>query len=844
MRLSLLPAICCLFISHALFAQSPVAPAVKDTAKKENIYDIKRNFQYHVLHNPADKHDVNEKEKDGEDNDLTRFNRWFNFVEPRCYPSGNMPRPDILVTESKKAFAAQKANTSRKTSTVVPWQPLGPIQIPVNNNGIGRIDCIVIDPLDTNTLYVGSACGGVHISHDGGLTWTTNTDNFPSLSVADIAVNPVHTDTLYAATGDGYGYISDGYNDFWGGLYSAGVMKSTDGGNTWDTTGLSFMQTNRDIIQKLLINPHNPNVLLAATTTGIYRTTDAAATWTHVYSADHVYSIAFYPGCPDTVYGVNNSDLIISNDGGVTWNVAYPGINTAYDRASLAVSPASPTAVWVLDASNNLNWSHDGGNTFYTTASPADTANFYGYYDRVLAVSPTDSLYILAYGMIMAKSPDGGTTWGHLDEDGSVHVDNHAIAINPLHPATIYTGDDGGISVTRNGGHTWKDLANGLMISQIYRISSSQQNPYTLVCGLQDNGSLTYNGTTWKWVTGGDGEACAIDPVFDYLQITSYQNGNFFMSYDGGNSFSYIYNLPDTGSWTAPVVFDPNNAMNIYFGLQHIWATYDQGTTFNEISSNLFPGTGASFLAIAASNSMVLYASDQGKIFRTTTGGTTWTNVTGSLPTGSVAISRIAVDPTDAMHVFVTTSGYSAGNKVFMSTTGGTTWTNISQDLPNLPADCIAIDTSTPGALFVGTDMGVYYTDSAQTGWTLYNTGLPNVIVDDLNINYANYKVRAATYGRGVWEAPLKKPALGVTQPVVAAPGIRLYPNPTDNSWNLQFSKQKPANYTVRVSDISGRVVHTQQNSDVIDASKLASGVYNIEVSYGETHSNIKAVRK
>ena len=203
MRNSLLPAICCLFVCPALFAQSPVTPGVNGTKKKENIYDIKQNFLYHVLHNPADKHDANEKEKDGEDNDLTRFNRWFNFVEPRCYPSGDMPRPDIVVTESKKAFAAQKASTSRKTSTMVPWQPLGPIQIPVNNNGIGRIDCIVIDPLDTNTLYVGSACGGVHISHDGGLTWTTNTDNFPSLSVADIAVNPVHTDTLYAATGDG-----------------------------------------------------------------------------------------------------------------------------------------------------------------------------------------------------------------------------------------------------------------------------------------------------------------------------------------------------------------------------------------------------------------------------------------------------------------------------------------------------------------------------------------------------------------------------------------------------------------------------------------------------------------
>jgi hypothetical protein len=198
------------------------------------------------------------------------------------------------------------------------------------------------------------------------------------------------------------------------------------------------------------------------------------------------------------------------------------------------------------------------------------------------------------------------------------------------------------------------------------------------------------------------------------------------------------------------------------------------------------------------------------------------------------------------MHVFVTTSGYVANDKVFVSTTGGTAWTNITQNLPNLPADCIAIDTSTLGAIFVGTDIGVYYTDSFHTGWALYQTGLPNVIVDDLNINYGNYKIRAATYGRGVWECYLKKvSAVGV--PNIAAgtaEGITVFPNPTADVWNLQFLKQKPANFIVKVFDISGHVVYTQKNASQIDASKLASGVYNIEVSVGDTHYNEKVVRQ
>ncbi len=840
MRLYSTLTILCLFTRVISFAQ---APALTNDANaipaKENIYEIKNNFLMHVLHNPTD------KEKDENDNDLARFNRWYNFVAPRCYPTGDMPRPNILIEETRKAVSGRKLSASRSTSATNVWQPVGPMQVPTNNNGIGRINCIVIDPLDTNTLYVGSACGGVHISHNGGLTWASNSDYFPSLSIADIAVNTVHTDTLYAATGDGYGYVDDGYNTFWGGLYSAGVMKSTDGGNTWDTTGLSFVQSNRDIVQKLLINPHNPNILLAAATNGIWQTTNAGFSWTHVYTADHVYSMAFYPGSPDTVYGVNNSSLIVSYNGGTTWSTLHAGINPAADRASIAVSPVAPSSIWLLDANDSLHWSHNGGVTFYTVASPASTANFYGYYDRVLVVSPTDSLYVLAFGMIMAKSTDGATTWAHLNPAGDVHVDNHAAAINPLHSATMYTGNDGGISITRNGGATWKNLSNGLMISQIYRMSSSRQNPDTMICGLQDNGSITYNATNWNWVTGGDGQACAIDPLDDNVQISSSQNGYFNLSTDAGNTFNYL-NINDTGTWTAPVAFDPNNTQNIFFGFNHIWATYDQGTTFTQISGELFAAVGgASFLVVAPSNSQVLYASDQSTIYRTTDGGVTWTNVTGSLASSSVAITRIAVDPRDEKRVFVTTSGYVAGRKVFLSTVGGTTWTNISQNLPNLPADCIAIDTSTAGALFVGTDIGVYYTDSSQTGWSLYQTGLPNVIVDDLDVNYGNYMVRAATYGRGVWQCGLKKQPLSIPKVSTSpAAGVKVYPNPTSNTWNLQFLKQKPANFVVKVSDISGRTVYTQENAYQIDASQLASGVYNIEVVVGDAHYNLKAIRK
>ncbi len=832
--------------STVMFAQAIDSVAGKPLEKR-NIYEIKKGFQYHVLHNPEEKHDPEEHDNEEHDNDQARFNRWFYFVQPRCYPTGDLPDADVLIRETQKvnrSSNAQRSSGGARRTTSAGWQPLGPMTVPLNSNGIGRINCVVIDPLDTNTLYVGAACGGVHISHNGGATWTTNTDNFPSLSIADIAVNPIHPDTLYAATGDGYGYTIDGYNTFWGGLYSAGVMKSTDGGNTWSTTGMTFTQPTRQSLLRLLINPANPNILLAAAVNGIYRTVDAGASWLRVYTAGPVYSLAFRPGAPDTVYGVNNTNLVWSVDGGATWSVLYAGINPASDRATIAVSPASPRSIWVLDADNVLKWSHDRGATFTATpSSPADSAIFYGYYDRVLAVSPTDSQFVLACGMLMTRSIDGGATWGRLNPSQDVHVDNHAMTFNPLHSATIYSGNDGGVFVTRNGGLSWQNISDGLTISQVYYSSASRQSPYTMIAGLQDNGSLTYNGSTWKQVGGNDGMNCAISPINDSIQVFSYQFGDFYMSHDRGNNFNYINIAPETGNWTSPVVCDPNNVANIYFGLQHIHVTHDTGATFSSLNTTAnFPG-GALCLAIGASNSQVLYASDQATIYRTTDAGASWTNVTGTLP-GAIAITRIAVDPRDAMRVYVTMSGYLNGKKVYMSTTGGTTWTNISMDLPNLPADCIAVDTSLPGALFVGTDIGVYYTDSLLTGWHLYDHGLPNVIVDDIQLSYANSKVRAATFGRGIWETDLRRLTLGPGQTKAPEPGISIFPNPTTSKWQLRFAQQKPGNFEVRVSDINGRLLSANINTEIIDASSLASGVYNIEVIVGDDHHSIKAIRK
>ena len=832
--------IICALACYSTHAQQA---AVKTATPSDNIYTIKKQYLDKVLHNPNDKSD--------HDNDLTRFNRWFHLTEPRCYPSGNLPRPDALITE----YLKQK-NTAHKTTKTTsgsgpgttPWTSLGP-NTALSGFGIGRVNCIVVDPVDTNTLYIGTACGGVWVSHNGGTSWISNSDNFPSLSIADIAVNPHHTDTLYAATGDGYGYTLPGLTGatdiFWGGLYSAGVMKSTDGGSTWTTTGLSYVMGDNIVIQKLLIHPNNPNILLAATTTGIYRSADAGTTWLSVASG-HVYSMAFHPLQPDTVYAMNGNDLRVSYDAGLTWNLLYPAMGSSSDRCTIAVTRAAPAHVWVLTDMDDLYLSTDEGHTFATTpTSPSMTAGFYGYYDRVLAVSPTDPNFILACGMAMAVASDGGSSWTGFDVSFSVHPDNHAIAFNPLNSNTIFDGNDGGIFVTHDAGNTWTNISNGLTISQIYRMSSSRQNPGIMLCGLQDNASAYNDGTGWVLSNGpfGDGMDNAIHPLNDNIQIASTQYDNFEISYDQGATYNTM-SIGGVGGWTTPVVFNPHSPDTIYIATDDVYASYDMGASFTNLSSSsLFPGA-AVCLAIAPSSSAVIYASDYGSIYRTTDYGATWTNVTGSLPSSLVSITGIAVDYRNPMLVYATTSGYTAGTKVFVSTTGGTAWTNISTGIPNIPADCIAVDSSTPGALFAGTDMGVYYTDSATTGWVPYSTGLPNVIVDDIDINYTNYKIRVATYGRGVWEAGL--PHVWEPNQVSSTPAaahLQLYPNPTRNSWKVIFPKQKPAEFTVKVADVNGRKIATLHNADIIDASKLEEGIYFLEVTTGTDHYKLKAIK-
>ena len=343
-----------------------------------------------------------------------------------------------------------------------------------------------------------------------------------------------------------------------------------------------------------------------------------------------------------------------------------------------------------------------------------------------------------------------------------VHADKHALVFNG---SVLYEGNDGGIYKTTNGGSSWTDLTSGMVISQLYRIGVSQTNSSTVLTGLQDNGSKLFSSGSWDDVKGGDGMECIVDYSNSNYMYATYVNGQITRSENGFTNWTTEVDISANitggqpeGAWVTPYIIDPNNSATLFAGYDKVWKTTNRGDSWSSISQSLSSTEKLRSLAIAPSNSNVLYSADRTSMWKTTDGGVSnWTSVT--LPSLSSTITYITVHPTDQNTVWFTVGGYSSTEKVYESTDGGGAWTDISAGLPNLPVMCIVHynEISDRNVLFVGTDLGVYVKDGTND-WAAYNTGLPNVVVTELEIYYnpsGTDKLRAGTYGRGLWETDI-----------------------------------------------------------------------------------------
>lgn len=675
---------------------------------------------------------------------LRNWNAWQEYIEVNDIPKDPDPAD---VTNGSWAFLAPIAYVNGNEG---------------NGGGLGRLNCVTFHPTDQQTMYVGSPAGGLWMTPNHGISWTNLSEGLPCIGVSGIVISPYYPNVIYILTGDG-----DGIN-----TYSIGVMKSNDAGLSWHPTDLQWNVQDSVRAYKLRLHPAYQFTLFAVTNAGIYKTVNGGHIWNKVVSG-HFYDIEFNPGSPDIMYASGPSSFFRSMDSGESWTQITNGVPTNAERIEIGVTPAAPSYVYLVcgpatgvGSFAGVYRSYDNGLYF---SLRANTPNILGYevlgtdnkdqnnYDLAITVSRTNENILLVGGINNWVSFDGGvnwlitTFWNTLyNPVGYTHADIHALEINPLNNI-IYCCSDGGIYFNSDFDVTWTDITSGMGLMQFYRIAGYQPNPNLILGGTQDIGTNKWLGDPHIFhIKTGDGMDCYIDPANPDKMFYTYCNGKIFVSFNGGTTSITAITPGFIGKWVTPLAIDPTNSNIIYGGYSDVMKSVNNGLTWTNLGVD-----GRDALAIAPNNPNQLYAANEDNIWRTDNGGTNWTDISAGL--SGYKINFIAIDPDNSTHIFVTLSGFYSGNKVFESNNGGTTWNNISGTLPNIVVNCIAFEDrngNPADAVYIGTDVGVFYRNSSLGDWIPFSNYLPTVPVYDLEINETFNVITAGTFGRGLWRSP------------------------------------------------------------------------------------------
>lgn len=684
------------------------------------------------------------------------------YLEPRLYPSGERRH---LTKLADKAYRSMPQDATR--STHGSWVFLGPsawVAGAGGNGGQGRLNAIAIHPTDEDIIYVGASNGGIWKTTNGGTSWTNVSPHLPLLAIADIKLDPNNPNIVYVLTGDGDPVPGEGGSHGQTEVSSIGVIRSTNGGGTWFPTNFSFTHPSPVVPIKLLMHPTDVNIQFIVANDGIYKTTSAWASNTLVFGT-LTYDIEFHPANPLIMYASGTNWIRRSVDMGDTWNLVTDddfGVLNGVTRVELAVTPAASTTVYAIAGDWNPGYrvtlrslNAGSNNTWTIRDSSATGLGLFSTYCIALEAHPTNSAILYGGMQWINRSATGGSTWSSVVQS-TVHADVHDIAITAN---AVYVASDGGLHKSTDSGATWTDLSAGLAITEIYRIAGTPQSNNRFYIGTQDNGTnRRIASTTFTHVDGGDGMTCRINYNNWDTVFVGRQNGVFRRSINGGTTFANLAVPGDGSAWISPMIMDPIDPDVVFFGKDSLYRSDNGGNTF--VYLGMPTGNNLNCLAQGTSNRNRLYASSGAQIRRTdnalTNGGPpAYVNITPGLP--NLFITGIAVDPANSMRVFVSLSGYNAGQKVFFSFNGGTSWNPLSGSLPNIPINCIAYDGSSPvsDAIYVGTDIGVFYRDNQLGDWIYYSNSMPAVNVNDLYINPTFGTITAGTYGRGLWRSPL-----------------------------------------------------------------------------------------
>jgi len=718
----------------------------------------------------------NDKSKKG--SGYKPFKRWEYQWSNNTHQNGMLATPGELWSawQAKINARNKKSKSSALTSKTSNWLPVGPfshINTGSWSSGQGRVNVVYVDPSNANTIYVGAPAGGIWKSTDAGVNWTPLSDNLPQIGVSGIVVAHNNPNVIYIATGD-----RDATD-----TYSVGILKSTDGGVTWNTTGLSFANT-FTTASDIYMHPTDANTLWVATSAGLYKTTNAGVSWTNVLTGN-IKDIKLKPGDPNTIYAVKPSSFHKSTDGGTTFTTITSGLPASSGRLVIDVTPANSAYVYVLSSTTahafqGLYRSTDSGTSFAKTAS---TTNIFestqAWYDLALAVSSTDANVVFTGCLNIWKSTNGGTSFTKVNNWSSptaatyTHADIHFLR---YYGNKLYCGSDGGIYVSSNAGTSFASLTTGLQISQFYKISVSKQTSSKMVGGLQDNGGHAYSNSQWKNYYGADGMDTGVDPTNQNKFYGFIQEGsNLYVSTTAGDNLSSTITGPETGNWVTPLAI--NSIGEVFGGYAKIYRL--NGTSW--VAGTTTFATDVENLVIDPSNDNKMYASDGAKLYKSTDKGVNFT-LAYTFPT---TVKDIRVHSTNSNIIYAVTSGTSG--LVYRSTDAGVTFTSINNGLPAIAKNVIVHQGQNAlNPLYLGTYLGMYYKDDSMSAWEPFDTNLPNVPVTDLEINYIDNNITAATYGRGIWRTSITLDSGDTVAP--SAPTSLTASGTTQTSTNLTWT--------------------------------------------------------
>jgi photosystem II stability/assembly factor-like uncharacterized protein len=592
---------------------------------------------------------------------------------------------------------------------------------------------IAISPTNGNLLYVLTGDGdsynpgylvydygssrasiGVYKSTDGGASWTATGNLFTGGEYEGhrLAISASNGNYLFATT-------------------SQGIYRTTDGGNNWTqvTTGEYW---------DVKFKPGSDSTIYATTATGIFYSTQGGRSGTWI-AATTDFSVAA-AGRIELAVSPNNSNYVYALGGGTPAAGSFTGIFRSVN-SGVSYTRRSNTPNILGSEENGLDGSNQGA------------------YDLGITAKPTDAEFVATCGLNVwvSSASNGGSamTWSTKYREGYagaankfIHPDVHAVAYNPINNF-LYACSDGGVYVSADDGLSWTNITNGICTSQLYGMAmrdadaDGDGDDIGFLTGAQDNGMKhrpNSGATLFNHVICCDGYGTAI-PAKDANILYMNINSNFYKSTDGG--VSAVFKLGVT--FFSPIVCDYLQSDTVYIGGSTTRRSYDGFTT-----TNLNTATNTRrVLTTCPSNQARLYGSAGTNLIRSDDRISTWATKSGTAgwPVGTFTINDIEAFPTNSLEVYTCFGGYSAGNKVMRSTTGGDSWTNWSGSLPNVP--CYGLAVATEG-VYVGTEIGVFFRSYTMTDWVPFSNQLPRTPVTELVVNN-NGLIYASTFGRGTW---------------------------------------------------------------------------------------------